>query len=244
MPSTSAPVAIVLVCLIVCLGGTPSSSGNTARDRFRDGPAAVLSGGCRTFLTAATNVTVAGNLTATVTFACGFDAPASRYTCRLNYSDNNRVRYDGVQTTSYKSKSDAVDEVRVVPPLTRWLSLSQTIASVRSDLTHSFDAESRPIRLVSVTASGTITTTYRAWDTLGRPTAGTEVAPQLTTALSFAYDDTARTSTTTRIAPGYPRFVGVQAYNSDGLQTVYNTTFGDRTSTTTTTIASTERVCR
>jgi hypothetical protein len=243
MPFTAAPLGIVLVCLLVWLAGIPPAA-HTARGAFRGGPAAGPGAACRTILTTASNVTVAGKLTATVTFACSYDAPASRYTCRLNYSDNNGVRYAGVQVTSYKSTGDAVDEGRVVPPLTRWLSLSQTIASVRSDLTHSFDAESRPIRLVSVTAGGTITTTYRAWDTLGRPTAGTEVAPQLTTALSFAYDDTARTSTTTRIAPGYPRFVGVQAYNADGLPTVYNTTFGDQTSTTTTTIASTERVCR
>ena len=128
--------------------------------------------------------------------------------------------------------------------ITRWAALSQTINSVRSDLTHSYDARGRPGRLVSVTGGATVTTTHSAWDGHGRPTAGTEVSPHLTTTLSFGYDETARTMTTTRIATGYPKFVGVQTYDADGNPTVYNTTFGDSTSTTTTTIASTGRVCR
>lgn len=106
------------------------------------------------------------------------------------------IRSTGItftEVTSYASKADFIDEVRVIPPLKKALS-DRTVAPTSSRTTSYFyDAEGRLVRAESF--AGATTSVYTAWDAAGRPTAGGGDTDQRTT----VYDDVARASTETLV---------------------------------------------
>lgn len=215
-------------------------------------------GDCRMYDTSTTAVTVAGNITVTVNTVSSFDPWAARMTSNVNYSDSRGLRSSFVQVTTYDSTREFVAEavrlespappnqgarVNVVPPLQRFRTTVAT-GQTAFTMTNYFDAAGRVDHVTNSNQYGSIRTTYNAWDDSGRPTRGTEQGPQASYTVSIAYDDLARTSTTTKTTRGITT-VGTQAFTVDGNPTVFHQTInsGMPASTTTTTSGGTQKVC-
>ena len=215
-------------------------------------------GDCRMYDTSTTAVTVAGNVTVTINTVKTFDAWAGRMTSAVTYSDSRGLRSSFQQVTIYETTADFVAEVvrlkspapanpgarvNVVPPLQRFRTTVAT-GQTAFTMTNTFDGSGRVVGAVNSNQSGSVRTTYTAWDQDGRPTAGTEVGPQVTMTVSIAYDDLARTSTVSKTTRGLTT-VGAQTFTVDGNPTVFRQTIssGSAASTTTTTSGGTAKVC-
>ena len=236
-------VSLVLVLAAGCSGSsgsptTPAAGGSSSGQT------------CRNYPTAYTSVTVSSASVATVTSSASYNTSTFQLTTPFTFADNQGTAYTAVFVFSYSSTADFVDEVSVIPPLTRWTGLSMTstgsFGTISSAQTNSFDAQKRWTRNVSTTpGAASLTTTYTAWDSVGRPTAGSLSTEAGLTTIAVSYNDGARTQTQTSSTIGFPTYVGVTTYDANGnlVQTVA-TTNGATVATTTATIASTGRVCK
>jgi hypothetical protein len=168
----------------------------------------------------------------------------------LAYSDTQGTTFTTGQVISYSSIADFVDEVSVVPPLTRWTGLTITSTgssgTVTTTQTNSFDGQKRWTQnLASTPGTASVITTYTAWDSTGRPTAGNLMTAAGLTTIAFTYNDAARTQTQTSSTPGFPTYSGVSTFDANGNMTQNVATVGGTTVVTNTvTIATTARVCK
>ena len=165
-------------------------------------------------------------------------------------------------TVQYNSVADFVDEVRVVPPVSRWtrnsvigtpISGSCGPGSGSASITPTYDSQGRLAVVVAVgqvtpplVTVGTSTTTYSAWDSFGRPTAGTVIVRSsrpspvsFTGTVSVSYDNAARTTRTTTLISGQ-QTVSTITYDANG--NIVSTVGPEGLTTSTTT--STARICR
>jgi YD repeat-containing protein len=99
-----------------------------------------------------------------------------------------------------------------------------------------YDAQRRVTQILN----GTATVTFTAWDSAGRPTTGTAAnsAP-----VTIAYDASARTQTQTTGA-GAAAVVVTSTFDADGTPVKVVSQEAGITSTTTTQVNSTARVCK
>jgi hypothetical protein len=178
-------------------------------------------------------------------------------TCRLNGTAD--VNCDGTfndsvggpgtmsQNSRFASRADIVDETAVNPPRTL-SSGTTTVMTVNGvpftiTTTNTFDGQRR---LTSTQSNGGVgigtissTTTYTAWDSSGRPTAGTlALSPGGTFSVSIAYDAGNRTATRNSGLN-----VCTQTHDANGNITREVCT-GTSPSTTTVTINSTQQICK
>jgi hypothetical protein len=191
---------------------------------------------CRTYPTAATDVSINNVSTVRVTYSGTFDTTTHRATYTFNYSDTAGPQFSYVQVTDYRSTDDFVDEVKSIPPRTLSLRTSATggLAFTRNN---SFDAQRRLTGFTNTAAGQTITTTYTAWDNAGRPTAG---AQSNAGTLSVSYNDAGRSQTT--VIFGLGTEVATFDLNGNPATSVRDTGVGPVT--TTTTVGSTANVCK
>jgi len=180
-------------------------------------------------------------VTSTTNGTCVFNATSVEGTCTNQYSDNFGQNFTSVSVTRHASRGDVVDEVAVIPPLNRSLSTTTTITGSINSVgtsTHTYDAQRRLVQTVSTTTQSgqatNATTTYTAWDSAGRPTAGSTGGTQL----SFSYDNATRTQVSTTIGSGVSCS---QVFDSNGNPTTGTCTNG---ATTTFTTMTTVQVCR
>jgi YD repeat-containing protein len=170
------------------------------------------------------------------TFTASFNSSVNQATI-TSHLPNGSVCTTTVN--SYRSTADFVDEVRVIPPLTLVTATSTTgsaaCGSGTSSVTYSYDSQRR---LTQFTTPGG-PTTYTAWDSSGRPTAGTYSG----SSLSYVYNDGARTLTLTTIS-GAVTSVDTITFDANGTNIMEVVRTGSNVSTTTNTIASTDRVCK
>jgi hypothetical protein len=158
-----------------------------------------------------------------------------------------------VSITTFASVADAIDEVKVIPPLRLSTTIETKASGPRLESTtvvaNSYDEERRLVKEdVTVTTARPYSTTYRSWDKYGRPTAGTTVfATTPPTALEMVYDDATRTVTTTS-ETGVYRLVCALTYDANGnpASTECHSPDGapGSTSRSTTATMETERICR
>ena len=186
--------------------------------------------------------TAGGGVTSSTNGSCEFDPTNIEGTCTNQYTDSSGQKFTSVSVTRHASRGDVVDEVSVIPPLTRSISTTTTISgSVKSvgTSTHTYDAQRRLLRTDSTTTqSGRTTkstTTYTAWDSAGRPTAGSNSAG---TRLSFTYDNATRTQVSTTVGSGVSCS---QVFDQNGNPTTGTCTNGAKSTFTTMT---TVKVCR
>lgn len=233
-------VALLLLAPTGCSGSSTSS------------PTAPGTGGssggqtCRNYAAAATQVNVGPQLASTVSMTCTYNASTFQLTCPFTYADSQGTTNTFVQVFSYSSTADFVDEVRVIPPLTRWTGTSITVSGVTSTQTNLFDGQRRWIQNVATTpGAAPVTTTYTAWDSAGRPTTGSLSTAAGLTTIGISSNDAARTDTTTKSTSGFPTFVSVTTYDANGnLAQLVSTNGGSVVQTSTWTIASTVSVCK
>lgn len=183
-----------------------------------------------------------GAVTSTVEGRCTFDEKAVEGTCTNDYSDSTGRRFRSVSVTRHASLGDVVDEVSVIPPLQRALGTATTLTGSGADTTSSatleYDTQKRVASVTAETRPGAqrSITTYTAWDAAGRPTAATVVAAGRTSTQRFSYDDARRTQT----MDGSGGVVCTQTFDQNGNPSVA-TCPG---STSTTTVLTTQRICR
>lgn len=190
---------------------------------------------CRVYPTSVVNTTVSPGSTVTLTYTGAHDANTHKTTYNAKYSDKAGGTYSYTQVVTYPSTAAFVDEVRVIPPVT----LSATTAAtggVSYVLTHQYDAQGRLTGSTNTTGDTKITITYTAWDSAGRPTAGSN---SVTGPLTIAYDDATRTATT-KSSSG----TQAQSYDVNGNPSTLVQTYGSSVFETTTSVKSTARVCK
>ncbi len=181
-------------------GGTGTGSGATG------GGGAAASTSCRTGIATYRIVTTGAGFTSTIDGSCTFNNTTVEGTCTNNYTDTLGSRFTSVSTTRNASRGEVVDEVSVVPPLnlssttTTNILAGGTIPASSSTSTRTFSGR-RVLANIATSGAQTTTTTYSAWDSSDRPTAGTQISSGQTTSLAYAYDNATRTQTIIQPAP-------------------------------------------
>jgi hypothetical protein len=251
--------AFLLCCAVTALATHPV----VAQDPSRGTPAVKtdVRGPCRTYDTSGTVVSLTGTLKGTTNFSGVYDPWAKRTTQQVTYNDGRGLQLAFTQVTTYASPDDLVAEVvrlqqpaqlsttpparqtLVVPPLTRFVRIAAS-GAIGFTLTNTFDGNGRLTGSTHVQPAGRTLTSYTAWDSSGRPTAGTVRSTTQSSTLSIVYDDNARSSTTTTTS-GNMVVTGTQTYDVNGNPRVYtqSSNLSATVSTTTTTAGSSATVC-
>jgi YD repeat-containing protein len=191
---------------------------------------------CRTYATAATVTTTVS--TSGIVFngseAATFDSSSRQATVRTNFANGAPCN---TAVSSYNSVADFVDEVHVIPPVNYQTGSTSTnsgaCGNVTGSNTFTYDGQRR---LVSITPNVGSPTTYTAWDSSGRPTAGSSGGQSIT----FVYNDSARSFTST--LPG--NVVSTMTFDANGIPTSSVVASGGITTTTTFVTTSTAQVCK
>ena len=199
-----------------------------------------LSGLCRIYASSVTVTTtqspVTGNdpLIATEDITISYNVATNQLVASATGASINGICQTSANwSRTYGSVADFVEEVSVVPPLTRWVSESGTVttngpdrpcgsATITATTTNSFDTQGRLVRTVSggipfplLTERTTFgTSVYTGWDVVGRPTAYSPPSPFSSTPQPIAYDDAARTRSTTFNSSSFS--TTVDTFDSDG----------------------------
>lgn len=194
---------------------------------------------CRTYPTEQRRVFSAGG---SATEKCDFNTTTNVHTCTMDLGI--QVARQVISVRQYQSKDDFVDEIRVIPPISRAVSGSTTYLPKPSGpgaqdarLTFNYDAQRRQTDMVFQFADGrTVKTVYSAWDSSGRPLAHTTAGQ----AFKYAYDDALRT-----MSIAGPGGTQVQTYDQNGnLIKQSDAMAGGPSNMTTVTITKTGTVCR
>ncbi|MEQ1757560.1 MAG: hypothetical protein ABL986_04525 [Vicinamibacterales bacterium] len=212
-------------------GGTGSAGGGTASTSCRTGPATYRI------------VTASSQFTSTINGTCTFNNASVEGTCTNVYTDTIGTSFTSVSTTRHASRGDVVDEIAVIPPLNRALGTTTTVTGAGLNSTGTSvltqDGQRRLATIVATSTSGgqtvTSTTTYSAWDSSGRPTAGT-ISGSGGGSVNYSYDNAARTQSSTQSG-----VTCTQTFDVNGIPTTGTCTNGV---TTTFTTLSTLQVCR
>ena len=194
---------------------------------------------CRTFTTDEVR-TVTGATSGTISQTCRWDAAATSRICNMRTRLSN-TSFEVTYTDKYASVADFIDEIRVIPPISRIQSQSRRYLSgsgPTGELRYEYDSNRRQTRITASMSSGQVVTSYTAWDAKGRPTAAT-VSGGAPFQLSYKYDDVLRTMATS--GP-----VGVQrdTYDADGNMIREEATDGHGVTNYVWKINKTEKVCK
>lgn len=214
-------------------GGGTTGGGSTASCRT----AATSSRSVQTFIT---------GQVVTTDSTCAFNTGTNEAVCQMTFTDSQRGSGTGTQSTRFASRNDVIDEVAVIPPLSRALGTTTVTSvaglSVTTTATHTYDAQRRLLATAVVTTvpfAGLLSTntSYSAWDGSGRPTAGATTGDGAS-GVSISYDNGSRTATQNRGLN-----TCTQTYDQNGILTREVCT-GTTPSTTVVTVNATQQVCR
>jgi len=178
------------------------------------GPGSSGSGGCRTYASSATVNTSPLAIFKDQPLTATFDTATHQATVTVLSGAlfGNTLCSTGVLT--YTSNADFVDEAKVVPPITLAKSQSTTTSGIcggaGGTATYTYDSQRR---LTRVTASTGAVTTYTAWDSAGRPTAGSYSTGGT---ITNVHDSNARTTVQTQVIGGTTN-VSTLFYDANGL---------------------------
>lgn len=195
---------------------------------------------CRTF-SAEEVRTVSGAVAGTITQTCRFDLPTTSRICTMR-TKLSHTSFDLTYTDKYNSAADFVDEIRIVPPISRIQTQSRRYTSgsgPNAQIAYEYDATRRQTRLSTNMNGNLLVTTFSAWDPPGRPTTAIVSSRASTINLQYKYDDTARTMTITG-----PAGVQVQTYDADGNMIREESTDGSGKTVYAFKIDKTEKVCK
>ncbi len=218
-----------------CSGET-SSSGNP---NSPSGSGSGSTGTCRTFPTAATVTTTSAGQTITAQLTGAFDTSTNRSTV-TSVLPNGATCTSSV--SSYRSKDDFVDEVRVIPGLFMQTSTTTTNTACGTGTfttNYNYDSQRRLTSTTTTVFGVSTATTYTAWDSSGRPTLGSFPG----TTITNAYNDATRTWVQTQTAGGVTSTT-TMTFDANGNQVTVVNTSGNFTSTAAYNTTTTTRVCK
>src|SRR5439155_4264442 len=151
---------------------------------------------CRTFATKSTAIDDGTPSATGLTVTGSFNSSTRQFTATTTFPGDSSICTTVV--FNYSSIADFVDEMSVVPGralTTQTMSSSCAGAAATSTRTYTYDGQRRVTQVVQ---DGQ-TTTYTAWDSAGRPTAGVISGGP---SLSDVFDDASRTDVSTSINKG------------------------------------------
>jgi len=225
--------AALAAALLGCVGFAPPALAGQGRKAG--------TGSCRTGIATYRVVTASPAGTSTIDGNCTFDQATVEGTCTNLYSDPTGRRFTSVSVTRHASRADVVDEVSVNPPLNLALGTATTVSGAGLNTTStsalSYDARRRLTGITAVQQPGaqTSTTAYTAWDAAGRPTAATLTAGRQASSQVLSYNDAARTQSMTTGG-----VTCTQTFDENGNPAVGRC----GGSTATTTVLTTQQICR
>ena len=250
----SASLFAFLIGITISCGGGGTSDTNTVGTPTSPTPPQAV---CRTYPTTLSGsevVTTSGgvirfNYAVTGSFNTGSATSAGNFT-RTQVGGTCNLTAAG--TGTYRSVSDFVDEGKtpgkqLVLNSTSTASYTGSCAAptVTTTTTNSYDGQGRLVRSVSSNSAGQATTTYTAWDSLGRPI---QAAHSDGSSWTTSYNDSALTGTTITTGPvGSGTAVSTYDSNNNLLSVVSTSTvplLGAVTLTITWTIGATVQVCK
>ena len=223
----------VVIVLVGCAALAPTA----LTGQSRKGGA----GTCRAGLATYRIVTVSPAGTSTVDGSCTFDQAAVEGTCTNLYSDTAGQRFRSVSVTRHASLADVVDEVSVNPPRNLALGTTTTVSGLGLNTTttsvQTYDARRRPAGVTAIQQPGAqpSTTVYTSWDAAGRPTAATITTGRQGGSQVLSYNDAARTQSMTSGGT-----TCTQTFDENGNPAVSRCAG----STATTTVLTTQQICR
>jgi YD repeat-containing protein len=235
----------VALAIVAASCGNNNSSGSSLTGGLGGGPTnptppsgSSSGSACRTYATGANvrTTTSASSIVFDGVETGNFDTSTRKATVETKFA-NGAPCSTGV--TSYNSVADFVDEVRVIPGV--FLATGTTnmnsgaCGTAGGSLTYTYDSQRR---LISTTTSAGAGTTYTAWDSSGRPTAGTTSTGGT---ITNVYDDAARTQTQTQLPQNA---VSTLSFDPNGIQSGIVVVEAGVTSTTTFTTTATATVCQ
>ena len=229
-------VVIAVPAFAIACSNDSSNSGNPTE------PSAGGSGSgvCRTYPTAANVTTTALGQTFTASLTGAFDTSSNRLTITTMSAGGALCT---TSVSAYQSKNDFVDEVRVIPgvqlPTSTTTTNSGGCGSGTSTVNYTYDSQRRLTSFTTTAFGVSGTTTYTAWDSSGRPTAGSFPG----TTIQNVYDDAARTWTQTQTTGGSTSTT-FMTFDANGSQVSVVVTSGPVTTTTTFTNTATAQVCK
>ncbi|HEX5070705.1 MAG TPA: hypothetical protein VFV78_10880 [Vicinamibacterales bacterium] len=230
----------------------PAASGS-GPDQIKPatGPGAVpTKGPCRTYDTSVTAVTTGGGMTVTLESSGVFDPWSLRMVQNVRYSSTGGGRFQYVQTSTWDSAEDFIAEVirlkppaplpstpgasavnDIIPPLTR---SRGTVATGQIGLVtrNSFGADNKWSGFDTRASGALMSMRYTAWDSTGRPTAGSMKGPQGTSTVTITYDDNALSKTETMTTAGITSVMTTTYDRSGNPRTMHSTVTGGASSTT------------
>jgi len=216
-------VSVVLIFSMSCGGSSDTGPSPTPQT-------------CRTYATSSTTVTTVstggGN---NRTLSCTFNS-SNQLACTMTISVCGVVSF----TVNYASKADFVDEVSVIPP--RMLQLSQTTSPNSCNITNATYSYDGQKRLLNYTING-LTYSYSAWESGGRPTAGTVSGPGNSVVESWSYNDNARTATLVQ-SNAFGSTTTTYVYDANGNPGTVVVLSGGAVSTSVTSTTGTAQVCK
>jgi YD repeat-containing protein len=216
--------------------GSPTAPGSTNSGSGSGSTA----NACRTYPTAANvrTTTSASSFVFTAAEAASFDSSTKKATVQTTFANGAPCNTNVI---AYNSVADFVDEVRVIPPVSLFASSVSTnsgsCGTSTATTVNMYDSQRRVVQITNGTSS---VTTYTAWDSSGRPTAGSTSGGGT---LTLAYDDAARTVKTTQTQGG-TQSVSTLTFDANGAQTSIVLVEGNVTTTTTFTNTGTAQVCK
>jgi YD repeat-containing protein len=244
------PANVRLACLSCWLAAVaPGFAGRpVAAVAHTSAPSPQATPACRIYTTAATRTfTASGSpLSGTISETCTYNPSSNEHACTLDYRDSRSVSYRMVVVRRYEAVADFVDEVRVIPPISRAMAGSTRYTpsgpgARDSSQAFSYDAQRRLTQLVIRSSGGpSQTMTYEAWDAAGRPTSLIMTAGR-TFDLRYSYDDGARTMTIETPSIGA---VQTHTFDENGNQVREVSSAGGVVTTYAWAIAATEKICR
>jgi hypothetical protein len=222
---------------VAALGTACSNNSSSDSSTNPNSPGGTSGSSCRTYSTAA-DVSTRTSGTSIVFNAketANFDASAKKVTVETKFANGTACN---TAISSYNSVADFVDEVRVIPPVNLQTGSTSTNSGGcpggSGSNTFTYDSQRRLTAIVPNTGNPT---TYTAWDSSGRPTAGSSGGASI----SIAYDNAARTQTQTQTSPAA---TSTLSFDANGILTSSVVSSGGVTSTTTFTTTSTATVCK
>lgn len=171
---------------------------------------------------------------------CDFNTATNQFTCTINLAlPQRRI----VSMRQYASAADFVDEIRVIPAISRAQSGTTTYSqsgpgAQNSKLTFFYDGQRRQTELAFQFADGrAVKAAYSQWDAVGRPTLMMSAGQTF----QYRYDDAQRSMTIANTTAGGSQ---VHTFDADGNLIREDIVSSGGATTTSITITKTAQVCR
>jgi hypothetical protein len=177
-------------------------------------------GTCRTFPTAVTTTTVPQTILNNAVTVQNFNTTTNELTATTS-SVGGVVC--SITVSTYNSRADFVDEVKVIPPVSL-LTESRTTntgacGTGSVDIRYEYDTQRRLLHVIN---NGVLVASYAAWDSSGRPTGGGTT--------SIVYNSSARTQVQTLSPAGAASQTTTTTFDLDGnVVSILNNTTGQST---------------